>query len=291
MKTSANETAATGVFTPARIFHHHDWSSPAIPWGSNTQVRPNLLRSRRVTSTMSRLFEVARTAPGATRIRGTSHAVVLPVLGPAIIRHTNSQDENNHAFPRTMRPIGKPGESATTPSRDACDATARSPRTATSRRAAALRATLSPRFCRRGPRCRHRVIATRHAKPVRRMRRARTATARGCWPRIIPPASFRRFDGNSIPVHQVYRARAPYRHVPPTPSMMRRSQMPRPLSLIESHMSPPLVCIGQFVFHRCEVNLEWVRRCVRRFKKELPTADGGRTTPRNRVILPRGIPR
>lgn len=50
-----------------------------------------------------------------------------------------------------------------------------------------------------------------------------------------PPASSRRFEGNSIPVHQVYRARAPYRHAPPTPSVMRRSQTPRPLSLIESH--------------------------------------------------------
>ncbi len=100
-------------------FHHQLGASAATCCGSKTHTGPRAARGPRVASTMSRLLEVTRTAPGPSRIAGTARRVVLPVRGPQMSTCMSSYEPNSGWRPLTDRPMNTPGVFACTPSRSA----------------------------------------------------------------------------------------------------------------------------------------------------------------------------
>jgi len=79
-----------------------------MPCGSNNHTVPFPLRTPRVASCTSALFEVTATAPGAAVTAGIAAAVDLPVRGPATITEQSSQPWRIVTAPGTVLPIGRP---------------------------------------------------------------------------------------------------------------------------------------------------------------------------------------
>lgn len=100
-------------------FHHQLGSSCATCCGSNTHTGPRAVRGPRVASTMSRLLEVTRTAPGPSRMAGMARRVVLPVRGPQMSTCMSSYDPYSGCRPLTDRPMNTPGVPDRTPRRSA----------------------------------------------------------------------------------------------------------------------------------------------------------------------------
>ena len=194
---------------------------------------------------MSRLLEVATTAPGAARILGTTQLVVLPVRGPATMTLTSSHEENRRGLPaRRSRPIGSPtAPPASTRSRSAFSRAASSPRASRSRRDAPDRAASSPRRRRgRAPgwRLRHARRATAAATVIRAaaakaVPTAHHRTAPGTLPRASPTATSMGWTGTRCPLTAEW-SRAPAdRHAAATAAPTRQAHRARASVSIRSH--------------------------------------------------------
>ena len=97
-KWSASRNASSQVWVSVSGFHHQRAVGWVMACGSNTHTVPLGSRAAAVVVHTSGLFEVARTAPGASRMPGAVSAVVLPARG-AITAMTTSSSEAYRIWP------------------------------------------------------------------------------------------------------------------------------------------------------------------------------------------------
>ena len=81
-----------------------------MPCGSNSHVLPRLARKAAVSSDTSRLFVVARTLPGASRMAGMTRLLVLPCRAPHRSTDTSSGPLLAGRLPGSDRPSGEPAQ-------------------------------------------------------------------------------------------------------------------------------------------------------------------------------------